>query len=81
MNSPQSNPTGKCIKGHRGRMAFEELGLRLELTVLHSNAGYYIGTYDEEGPVSRESEEYYRTREAAQYALDNNEFTQNWVPR
>ena len=46
-------------------------GVVLSLQVLQSGAGYYIGTFDEEGPVSRGSE-YFRTREEGQYALDNN---------
>lgn len=80
MNSPQTNPTGKRIIGKRGRLAHEILGVSLELTVLQSNAGFYLGTYDEEGPVSRESEEYWNTKEQAQFALDNNEFIQKWTP-
>lgn len=45
-------------------------GSRLPLQVLRSAAGYYIGTADEGGPVSRESAEYWATREIAQAALD-----------
>lgn len=48
----------------------------LPLRVLQSNAGWYIGTWDNEGPVSRESECYYRTQEEAQKALDTNTWTQ-----
>jgi len=33
---------------------------RIALTVLHSAAGRYIGTSDREGPVSRESVEYFQ---------------------
>lgn len=61
-----------------GKMAKEELGLRLELVVMKSAAGFYLGTFDDEGPVSRESEEYYPTKEIAQRALDENSFTQTW---
>ena len=40
--------------------------------VCYSAAGYYIGTYCDCGPYSRESH-YYRTQEAAQSALLNNQ--------
>ena len=54
--------------------------LDLPLKVCHSAAGYYIGSWDAEGPVSRDSEEYYRTEQLAQAALDNNTFTQRAHP-
>lgn len=63
-----------------GKLAYEILKQRLPLKVLESGAGFYIGTFDDSGPCSRESEEYYRTREAAQWALDNNDFTQKYEP-
>jgi len=45
--------------------------------VLRSNAGYYIGTLDEEGfPNCRLSEEYYKTSEKAEKALENRMFTE-----
>jgi|GEM_PF-5384825 hypothetical protein len=50
---------------------------QLPLCVLKSGAGYYIGTADDAGPVSRESEEYWRSEECAQLALDK----QLWTPR
>ena len=54
-----------------GKLALAHLRLELPLQVLMSNAGFYIGTLDEEGPASRESVEYYQSRELAQQALDN----------
>ena len=42
--------------------------IRLELQVLHSMAGYYVGTICECGPYSRESE-YFRTRKQAEQKL------------
>lgn len=45
------------------------------LTVLESNAGFYIGLADEDGPVSRESERYWPTREEAEHALDTGRWT------
>ena len=56
------------------------LGTDYKLQVLQSNAGYYIGTFGDEGPVSRESQEYYSHRAAAEYALLHNTFTQRVNP-
>lgn len=61
-----------------GRLAREVLGVRLPLEVLRSNAGYYIGTTDEDGPVSRESLMYYGTYKEANEDLNSNSFLQNW---
>lgn len=44
-------------------------GERRPLQVLRSGAGYYIGTADEDGPVSHESVEYFRSFHAANQAL------------
>lgn len=41
-----------------------------------SGRGYYIGTANNEGPVSRESEEYFRTCGSAVSALENSTWTQ-----
>ncbi|MFG9964263.1 hypothetical protein ACG3QT_00015 [Pseudomonas paraeruginosa] len=62
---------------HYGKLALAHLRLELPLQVLMSApAGFYIGTLDEEGPASRESVEYYPSRELAQQALDNGTWTQ-----
>ncbi|OTH01210.1 hypothetical protein, partial [Pseudomonas aeruginosa] len=58
------------------KLALAHLRLELPLQVLMSNAGFYIGTLDEEGPASRESVEYYPSRELAQQALDHGTWTQ-----
>jgi len=50
------------------------------LEVLRSGAGYYIGTSDDEGPVSRESNEYFRSAKAAQAALASGKWTQKMYP-
>ena len=64
-----------------GYIALTFSGKELELQVCRSAAGFYIGTMDPMlGPVSRESQEYYRTHEEAQYALDNDTFTQREYP-
>ncbi|MCL6228141.1 hypothetical protein M4368_27225 [Pseudomonas aeruginosa PA103] len=59
-----------------GKRALAHLRLELPLQVLMSNAGFYIGTLDEEGPASRESVEYYPSRDLAQQALDSGTWTQ-----
>ncbi len=51
----------------------EDCGVKPELQVCHSMAGYYVGTYCDCGPYSRESD-YYKTREQAQAALESGEF-------
>ncbi len=54
-----------------------DCGIKLKFQICQSGAGYYIGTYCSEcGPWSRESG-YFKTRELAQTALDNN----TWEPR
>ena len=55
------------------------VGKRLPLRVLRSAAGHYLGTYDD-GPVSRESVEYFPTHEAARHALDTGTWTQRQHP-
>lgn len=53
----------------------------LKVEVLQSAAGYYIGTFHpEEGPYTRESSIYYKTREEAQYALDNDLWPSRTIP-
>lgn len=61
---------------HYGQLANSFCGLILPLKVYRSGAGFYIGTYDEEGPCSRESNEYYRSEKLAQVALDSGSWTQ-----
>lgn len=58
-----------------GRLAAQS-GYRLPLEVLQSANGFYLGTADEEGPVSRESEEYFPSFEAASQALNTGAWTQ-----
>lgn len=43
---------------------------------MQSAAGHYIGTRDSEGPVSRESNEYFRSAATAQRALERGGWTQ-----
>lgn len=53
---------------------------KLPLQVLRSGGGWYIGTFTEEGPISRESEEYWSTEEEAQKALVDSSWTQRLNP-
>jgi len=63
-----------------GLLAHAAGGHNLPLQVLQSAAGYYIGTFNDDGPVSRESVEYFPTREAASYALETGAWTQRRNP-
>lgn len=60
-----------------GLLARQWTGKRLSLQVLQSAAGFYVGTCDADGPVSRESNEYFATREAAEQALAGG----HWSPK
>lgn len=62
-----------------GKLALES-GVRLELKVLQSNAGYYLGTFDEDGPYSRESLEYFPSQGIAEAAMASGEWTQRDHP-
>lgn len=59
-----------------GHLAYRDLGLPLPATVLRSGAGYYLDTLNDEGPVSRESEEYFTTHGQALQALASGSWTQ-----
>jgi len=53
----------------------------LPLQVMHSSAGYYIGTCDEYGlPVSRESAQYWKTRADATEAFRTGAWSQRRTP-
>ena len=47
----------------------------LEVKVLRSMAGYYVGTTDAEGPYCRLSEEYFKSQKIAEQALADRTFT------
>jgi hypothetical protein len=63
-----------------GHLAFEGMGLRLPLTVMRSARGFYLGTFDNAGPVSRESAEYWPTEDRAEDAMATGEWTQRDHP-
>ncbi|EAV2220378.1 hypothetical protein C6Y61_22910 [Salmonella enterica] len=50
--------------------------MSIPLQVLHSGAGYYIGTQNEDGPVSRKSVEYFSTHSQAEHALKQGTWSQ-----
>lgn len=62
---PDNKRTIKFYTDEDGTTGITELG------VYRSAAGYYIGRYCDEGPYSRESVGYYKTRDLAQAALDS----------
>src|SRR3546814_5082509 len=66
------------IRVPHGKLALEFGGNRLPLAVLNSHRGYYLGTYDDCGTVSRESAEYWPTEDRAEVALASGESTQRW---
>lgn len=67
MNQKHAPADNSRITGHLAR---EFGGVSLPLKVLPSPVGYYLGTLDHDGaPYSRESEEYWKTREDAEVAL------------
>jgi hypothetical protein len=60
-----------------GKLAKSILGEEFKLQVLHSHAGFYIGTENEDGaPVSRESETYFQDEKQAIKALKSGDWTQ-----
>ena len=63
-----------------GKLAQEFCGKTLEIQVMRSAAGYYIGTCSEDGPCSRESNEYFRKEGDAEAALSNGTWTQKATP-
>ncbi|EHC5874488.1 hypothetical protein JR782_005402 [Salmonella enterica subsp. enterica serovar Eastbourne] len=63
-----------------GMLAAEYAGLSLPLQVLRSGKGFYIGTGNEMGPVSRESVEYFATAERAERALEQGSWSQRQQP-
>ncbi|UQS92846.1 hypothetical protein M5C90_24210 [Pseudomonas chlororaphis subsp. piscium] len=63
-----------------GQLALIYAGQQLPVQVLMSAAGYYIGTADDEGAVSRESVEYFASRDLAVRALATGQWQQREHP-
>lgn len=60
-----------------GHLAHRLCKKSLVLCVLHTRAGFYLGTQDADGfPVSRESVEYWPSQALADRALANGGWTQ-----
>lgn len=60
--------------GHLAKLCFN---VALPLQICRSETGYFIGTvHPQDGPYSRESEEYFPTLEAAEAALESGAWTQ-----
>ena len=64
-----------------GALALEWCKVRLPIQVLRSAAGWYLGTFGEAGPTSRESVEYFRSEDKAKEALASGNWTQRANPR
>jgi len=62
---PETQAEGKPI----AVLALAATGQKLPLQVLESQRGFYLGAVDSEGPVSRESEEYWPSPNLAGEAL------------
>lgn len=58
-----------------GRIA-HEFGEDLPIEIIEGDVGFYLGTRDDGLPFSRESEEYFATRELARQALSTGRWTQ-----
>lgn len=69
---------GKELRPQYGLNALQCCGVELPVQVLRSQAGFYIGTMDSDGPVSRESAEYYKTVYRALQALRHGSWTQHY---
>lgn len=72
---------GQDMEMVNGLLASRFCGMNLPLQVLQSGAGFYIGTADDlMSPVSRESAEYFRTKDEAEAALLSGAWTQRQSP-
>lgn len=77
---PASTSTTQAQAESIGYLALTYVGKRLPLQVRQSGTGHFIGTADENGPVSRESVEYFRSYEAAEHALSTGHWQQRLHP-
>lgn len=85
-SAPEAAPASlstEGVKSDGGEPAAPRLGLLaqragkdLPLEICYSAAGFYLGTYDDQGPYTRESQEYWPKREQAQRALEAGLWTQ-----
>lgn len=74
------NAATQIVDRRYGHLAWTCDGILAPLTIMQSAAGFYLGTCDEEGPLSRESAEYFPTETLATKALESGEWTQREHP-
>lgn len=80
-HSPPASPSSSQAQAEPiGYLALTYVSKRLPLQVRQSAAGHFIGTADDNGPVSRESVEYFRSYEAAELALSAGHWQQRLHP-
>ncbi|WAG81639.1 hypothetical protein LMK08_13585 [Metapseudomonas furukawaii] len=79
-NLPASPSPTQAQAESIGYLALTYVSQRLPLQVRQSAAGHFIGTADDNGPVSRESVEYFRSYEAAEQALSTGRWQQRLHP-
>jgi hypothetical protein len=80
LNPPASPSPTQAQAEPIGYLALTYVSQRLPLQVRQSAAGHFIGTADDNGPVSRESVEYFRSYEAAEQALSTGRWQQRLHP-
>jgi len=73
--SPSGEATRAC-----GVLAKRLSNLELPLDVCYCARGFYIGTYCDAQPYTRESDEYWPRRELAAHAMRNHDWTQRVAP-
>lgn len=73
--SPGTESSDETQRPPLGLLA-QRSGQDLPLEICYSAAGFYLGTCNDEGPYTRESQEYWPRRELAQRALDTGRWTQ-----
>lgn len=85
-NDPRQSELNLCAAQTAGtarpvaQIASAALGHPVPLEVCYSAAGFYLGTYVQAEPYSRESVEYWRKREEAEAALASGRWTQRQQP-
>jgi len=80
MSFSATQPLSTASANAIGYLALIHTGKRLPLQIYRSAAGHYIGTVDRDGPVSRESAEYFRSYQAAEHALATGRWRQRIHP-
>ena len=75
-----SDEANHVIDSSIGQLAIKYSGLSLPIQVCESGAGFYVGTQNDTGPVSRESAEYFSNEEEAINAIKYHSWTQRQEP-